>query len=40
MHDVQAEDKVIEGEDVGEEGEQHAEEQGEEYRADVDEKKK
>jgi len=40
MHDVQAEDKVIEGEDVGEEGEQHAEEQGEEYHADVDEKKK
>jgi len=40
MHDVQAEDKVIEGEDVGEEGEQPAEEQGEEYRADIDEKKK
>ncbi|WP_312512123.1 hypothetical protein [Massilia sp.] len=40
MHDVQAEDKVIEGEDVGEEGEQHAEEHGEDYHADVDEKKK
>ena len=40
MHDVQAEDKVIEGEDVGEEGEQHAQEQGEEYHADIDEKKK
>jgi hypothetical protein len=39
MHDVQAEDKVIEGEDVSEEGEQHAEEQGEDYHADVDKKK-
>ena len=39
MHDVQAEDKVIEGEDVGEEGEQHADEHGEEYHADPAEKK-
>jgi len=39
MHDVQAEDKIIEGEDVGEEGEQHADEHGEEYHADPTVKK-
>lgn len=35
MHDVQAEDREIEGENVTQEGKQHAQEHGEEYHADI-----
>ena len=36
MHDVQAEDKVIEGEDVKEDGKRHAADTGQDYHGDIE----